>query len=360
MNGLNKKLCKICKIILSSAVVLFTAIFINSCSLDNKLVNSVDNDYKILYAGSSTPNTLSIYDLNTQTVVQNDVFYNANSKHLEGNVSKMVVYSGKIYMVMPDLYKIKIIDKYSYKEIADISFKEAGYKPKDIAFANATDAYIIFSNTGQIALWDLYNQKNARFFGALTKPQSLLISSYYLTVTDISNATVSVFDTRDLHLIGTANVGDTPYYLIANSLQNKVAVVSLGNGKLDTNVAKTAAKISLINLADVSVVSTAELGGGIINAADQFPQGLTASPYDLAFIPTTNYLLGFNLRTPAGIYSLGKGSFRGIEYNTVHNKILFTMISSGKPVAAVANPSNGRIEQTFNLPDSNILTFLIL
>jgi hypothetical protein len=331
-----------------------------SCSPDDKVINNINENYKILYSTDTQISKLVIFDISNQTIVQNDVFYSANNKNLEGKVTKMAVYGSNLYLIMPDAFKIKIVDRYTYKEISDISFAALQYKPKDIAFANATDAYIIFSNSGKISQWDLYNMKNAQFINLLTKPQAILISSYYLVVTDIATNSVSIFDSRNMNKIASVPVGDYPYYLTNTANGSKVAVVSLGKGKIDTSETKTAAQITLINLSDGSVAASTPIGGGMIKAEDQFPQGISASPYDLAFIPTTKYLIAFNMRTPAGIFSLGTGNYRGIEFNSANNVILYTMLKASQPVLATANSTNGRISQTYNLPVDNILTFISL
>jgi len=304
---------------------------------EEKIINDVVMNQKFVIVVDSLNPKLLIYNTKDGTI-SNDKYAEVNGKTLSGDVSKITEYGGMLFLLMPSVYKIEIIDKIKFNSLATIDFSAEKLEPTDICFANATDAYVAHGNDTTISLLDFYNFAVARKIRVGKNPVSLACSGNQILVANRGDNTVSIVDSRTHKQEALINVNTAPCLVAINNDNDKALVLSIGDGKLNTTQTKTAAKATFIEIATRTKTTDLELGTSRTKAVDQFPTKLILTNNDWAYIQTKTHLLRLDARREAGINTLSSDYNSDVVYGKMSNQII--IVNGQRNEVLVANANN--------------------
>lgn len=184
-----KLLSKIC--LMSFLVILF------SCS-DEKLITEISPNKHILVAiHKGNTSKLTRLTFPDGQIIDDDVFLKANNKPITSNkITYLATYLQNIYVIIPDDYKIMVLDRTTFKLIAEYNFEAEKLLPRKIVFANATEGYLIFDNTNFVYLIDTYYNKIARKIELEGNPSDILAVGNQVYITLPLQNILAILDTR--------------------------------------------------------------------------------------------------------------------------------------------------------------------
>ncbi len=323
-------------LIMKSIIFLLAMFFLFSCN-EEKIINDVVLGQKFIIAVDSANPKLMTYDTK-DGVISNDIYYEVNSKSLQGNISKISEYGGMLFLLMPSEYKIEIIDKFTFLSLATIDFSDELLEPTDICFANATDAYVCHGNDSTLSLVDIYNLEIARRIVVGKNPVSIACAGNQIFVANQGDNTVSIVDSRTHKQEAVIKVNTAPSLVAVNNENDKALIISLGQGKLKSGQTKTAAKATFIDVNTRTITSDLELGTLKTKAVDQYPVKLIVTSSDWAYIQTLTHLLRLDTRRESGINTLSTDYNSEIIYHKLRNQIL--IINGQRNEVEIANANN--------------------
>ncbi|MFH1052280.1 MAG: hypothetical protein V1779_15275 [bacterium] len=327
-------------------IVLISVLLFFGCN-EEKIINNVVINQQFLVAVDSANPKLVLYDTK-DGILSNDVFFKENGINLSGNVSKITEYGGMIFLLMPSVYKIEVIDKLTFQILKTFDFSEELLEPTDMCFANATDAYVCHGNDSSLSLIDIYNLEVARRIKVGRNPISISCVGNQIFVVNQSDNTVSIVDSRTHKEEKVIKVNTAPSLVACSEENGKALVVSLGEGKLNNTQQKTSAKGTFIDTLTKSITSSIELGTIKTKATEQYPVKLIITLSDWAYIQTKTHLLRLDARRESGINTLSSEYNSDIVYHKLRNQLL--IINGERNEVEIANANNAGKILTFSVP----------
>ncbi|MBI5326072.1 MAG: hypothetical protein HZB41_12505 [Ignavibacteriae bacterium] len=333
------------KLILLLFVITF---FLVSCRTEEKVINNYTEIWNVLAATDSDTPSLMLVELPEGKIINNDVFLSANGEQLSGKVTKMVLYRDKIYLLIPSKYKIEVINKLNYQHIATIDFTSTQREPSDICFPNATSAYVAHGNDTVVSLVDISDSvfKVARTIKVGIHPVAIANSGMRIYVANQKSNTISVIDGIHNIVEKVIPVHTAPGYIGMNSDRTKALVLSLGGGKIDSS-AKTAAKITVINKEDNSIIRTVEIGSETYKSINQVPSGIVITDYDRAYILCQDNIFTMDVNFGESVIESITGTYNNPFFDLTRLQLILLKNNNPGKELYVINPDNEAVKNNY-------------
>jgi DNA-binding beta-propeller fold protein YncE len=307
-----------------------------------------EGDWQLLVTTDEAISRLLVLSQPDNKIVNPNLFLNVDSaRGIGGRVSKMFTFRENIYVFLPEQRRIEVLSSTTYKRVKQLNFSDQGRIPTDIIFANATTGYIAFSNASVLGVLDATNFTVSGEIQVGRSPLALDVrgNQVYCAVRDEN--VVVVIDSRNAPanaVTARIPVPSAPEFLRVTPNGSEILVISTGSG-----TPRTAARASLINIADRRVSREATL---FFNAADSSTDrgyGLVLTERDFAYIPMTSSLIRLDTRSFARAIVL-EGAYRTITYNPNRAEILVASAdSSGSPTCTIFSQANDSIKANVRL-----------
>lgn len=329
--------------------LLIFFIFI-SCSQEERIIDQSNPNWKTLIATSDAQNSLMLIEQPTGKILKQNVFLEANGEQLSSKIKKMTEFQKKIYLFLPDEYKIEILDKDSFKRLSTLDFSSNKRNPSGICFANATTAYISFGNDSTVDVLDITNFSIARTINVGREPVAISNSGNQIFVANKQDNTVSVIDSRTNLVTHTIPVPNVPMFLDISPDGLRAIVISAGTGKYDASETKSPAFLTLIDVATKKIIKSKELGRTGINAVAQVPTAFATSVSNSGFVSTQEFLIRINTLNGDEITNMGKGKHLTLSYNFKRDELIIIKESSKGIEGLTANPLTAKQNQKIFIP----------
>ncbi|MFC2130246.1 YncE family protein [Bacteroidota bacterium] len=320
-------------------------ILLSGCD-DEKIVGDVIVNQKFLIAVESDSPKLILYDKN-DGILSHDIYFEKNGKTLPANISKITEYGGMLFLLMPSDYKIEVIDKETFVSKKTFDFTDDLLEPTDICFANATDAYVCHGNDSVLTLLDIYNLEPARVISVGKNPVSIACAGNQIFVTNQTDNTVSIVDSRTHTQEAVINVTTAPSLAAVSDDFEKALIISLGKGKLTDSQPKTAAKATFIDVKTRKITSSNELGTLKTDPVQQYPVKLVITNNDWAYIQTKTLMLRLDAKRESGINTIYDKYYKDIIYYKLKNQLI--IIDDEENEITVTNAENAGKVYSFRI-----------
>ncbi len=337
-----------------SRLILLSLFLIYSCSQEERIIDQSNPNWKTLIATSGVNNSIKLVEQPTGKILKEDIFFEANGEFLSGVAKKMTEFQKKIFLFLPDEYKIEIVDKDSFKKLSTLDFSPERKLPAGICFANATTAYITFGNDSTVDVLDLTNFRVARTIKVGKEPVSIVNSGNQIFVANKLDNTVSVIDSRTNEVNHTINVPQVPLFLDVSPDGARVVLISAGTGKYDAAETKSPAIISIIDVATKQILKSRELGRTGINAIEQIPYALASTIGNSGFVATQEYLIRINTLNGDEITNMGKGNHKALAYNYKRDELIIIRVASKGIEGVTVNSLTAKQIQKLFIPENFI------
>jgi YVTN family beta-propeller protein len=337
-----------------SVLILLCFFLFLSCSQEERVIDQSNPNWKTLISTADVNNSVKLIEQPTGKIIQEDIFLEANGELLGSKVKKMTEFQKKIFLFLPEIYKIEIVDKDNFKRLSTLDFSSEKKSPTGICFANATTAYIAFGNDSTVDVLDLTNFKIARTIKVGIEPFSIVNSGNQIFVANKLDNTLSVIDSRTNEVTHTINVPQVPLFLDVSTDGARVVLISSGTGKYDAAETKSPAYITLIDVATKQILKSKELGRTGINPIEQIPTALASTVSNSGFVTTNEFLIRINTLNGDEITNLGKGNHLTLSYNYKRDELIIIRQTTKGIEGITANSLTGKQIQKLFIPENFI------
>jgi len=250
--------------------LLFSNVFFFSCekSPTNENNNDLEKDSKkgvyILNQGTwgNANGSLSFYNLN-KNKVYNYVFKTANDRDLGDTPNNLLIYNGKIYIIVNGSSVLEILKEEDYTSIKTIDLGE-GTAP---AFATVSSNCLFITKMygSCVSIYDIVNQAmESSEITVGSFPEGIISANDKIYVANSgfgSGNTVSVIDPQSRVIIKEISVSDNPRFFARDPDGNLLVLCSGAYNDFANPDDDTPGKIFLISPQTDSVVDSLTIGG---------------------------------------------------------------------------------------------------
>lgn len=329
-------------LILALSVIV---VAIAGCTRPERIIDNSVDEWKILAATDAAPSALALLRQPDGEVTSSDIFAKTNGSPLPGKVAKIIEFRENLYLLVPSTFQIIVVGK-DYKQVASVDLSASQRIPSDIAFGNATTAYVAHENDTTVSVMDIVNFTIARSITVGKRPIAIAAIGNQIFVANQASNTVSQIDTRTNSVVATHQVPTAPTFIQPNIKNgHEVVVLSLGAGKIDNEVKTTAALTFIDSSRIITKVTTLDdvSNGGSISG---HPMGMVISTQDWAFIAVQNGVIRFDIRDKETYTLELEQEFSRIFYNFRRDELLLLNNTEG----TITNGLGEKKEATFALP----------
>jgi YVTN family beta-propeller protein len=310
-----KTLKNIAYIVIISSLIVFS-----SCTPEEKIINPAQDTWTLLTISKGNPNVLQ------QSQIINNIPANTATVYNRGiEITGIKEYRNMLFLMMPSIYKIMILDRATYKAIDSIDFSISKRIPSDIAFGNATSAYIAHQNDSIVTVYDLFNFKIATEIkvgnGGIAIQEGLGNRQNQIFVANSKSNSVSQIDTRTNTVIKTYNVQDAPSFLQADPTGSKMIVACQGKKNADTS-SNTVSSIVFIDIDKKLILDETLLNTGKVDAIQARINSIAITNSEWVFIAMTNGLFRLDTREHKALSTMSSESYVGLSYNARKRDLL--------------------------------------
>jgi YVTN family beta-propeller protein len=283
---------KTSKLLLSASVLLFLA---SSCNKDDDPspeTPKVTTGVYVLNEGNFGGNnaSLSYYSLATKTATT-DYFEKNNGYGLGDTGNDILLYGGKIYIVMNVTSTVEIADAFTAKSIRQLSFRQPGGANREPRYAVPyKNKVFVSSYDGTVAVIDTTSLSIEKYITVGKNPDGMVISGDKLYVSNSGgltadfDSTISVIDPVALTELQKIKVGKNPGSITADNSGNLYVACAGNYYDINPSLVK-------VSTATNTVVKSADTTVGRIRFYDGLlyvTGGYFGSPY-LRTLNTTDF-----------------------------------------------------------------------
>lgn len=305
--------------------ILAFAITISSCGKHNPLIDSSDQSFNVIAITGENENELSLIKQPSGEITNPNLFSAITEETISTPIAGIAAWGESIYVIVPEEYKIVILNRWSYAYEATISYEETQLKPVSIAFSNATDAFVAFKDYNAISLLDIKFRKHARFIECGEGASAITYFNSKLYVANTKANSVSIINAITYKKESDIEVSKSPV-MIAVATGYPVAAVVCGKPfDLDTNASKIpAACVSYIDLKAEKMTNSFELRAPKVEANKIYPTSIAVGETNVLFVCTQIGVFRANLRLQSSVLYTIKKPTSSIVTNRI--KDIFAII----------------------------------
>ena len=334
-----------------------------SCSKDDPLIDNSSAEWNLLVACGDNLSGLSCISY-PEGKTSDLMPAGLSSKQ----ITKLAIYGNDLFALSPEQNAIFVFDANSLEFRRKIDFSGEQLEPCGIAFANSTDAYIIFRNSTKVAVYDLYAdpESYSRTIETGHTPTDIIFmtnkggSAGYVVTANTSDNCLTVINSRNYLRLRDIQTEAAPAFLAAYADKNALLAVCLGDGKIPASpLEETPAYACVYHPETGETVQSKQFGpfsdtdGGEIT-----PTGVAINNDGLCIITSDYGLFKVNLKltTPTLVRSV-KGNYKSIAMLYGLQKPL--VLREDDNLLYILNASTLKEEETISVP-LNFGTFLAI
>jgi YVTN family beta-propeller protein len=212
-------------------LVITISVLVASCKKDDNPTTSVPKVTTGLYVlsegtfnGNNT--TLTYYNFATSAATT-DFFANTNGSKLGDTGNDIIIYGGKVYIVMNVSSYVEVADALTAKEIKKIPFTTAASVPREPRYAvGYKNKVLVSSYDGTVAVIDTTSLAIEKFITVGSNPEQVAVYGTNLYVANsgglspVYDSTVSVVDLGSFTETKKITVGLNPSSVVADDAGN--------------------------------------------------------------------------------------------------------------------------------------------
>ena len=324
------------------------AVMLIACA-DEKLIDESNSNQKLLVASFDGANShVMNSDLKSEMVESNDLYNQANGSFIAHSpVTRLQSYLNYIFAFVPDENKIVVFNKNTLKSVSQIDFSNEGLRPMKLAFANATDAYLICENYNKLILLDIYYFKKAREIDLPTFANDILTLGNKIYITLPLENQIAIVDSRSHAITSTIAIDNRPYIFALTSSANNLIVLSAGAGKIpqDPMESLSAPSVTNIDLASSSVAGTDPLVVPAYDIVNKYLKEFVITNNDWGFFSLDSMLVKIDARDITFSISLYNAILSNFSQNYLANEMFVLEKTDFGTFIEKLNPISGAIEE---------------
>ena len=324
---------------------LLALILLNSCSADDPLINSFDDSWRYLVAG---PIGVSTIRMPAGTIENASVW--TSDQLAPYPVYTIKPFRDRIYLLLKQ-DAVVVLNGETLEAVDTIQLVGKGLV-SDIAFANASTAYVALPESNEVGVIDITTGNLARTISMVGSPTGLAVLGNQICVAIQDKNEAAIVDTRTNTVELSIPIDSpAPTYVAADPINQAFGVVSLGAGKRagDTEP-KTTPQLTFINLEGWTVNGNIDLTWREDQGPDQVPGGITVNSNQFMFVPVQSSLLFVSTRSQNRASSIQFEPYSWVGYHGARAELL-TIVQNGTSIQ-VFDELGESLKHTVTMNDS--------
>lgn len=330
----------------SPIILIITCCVVAACSPDNPTINTFDDQWRLLVGGPAGLKSVSMPSGN----VLNPSVWTSSSDTEPYPVRRVEVYRDRIYL-LTRASEIIVLSNSTLQPVDTIAWNSVYGRASDIAFANATTAYLTLE-TNVVGVVDLTVAEVTKLIDVGGKPAEIAAIGNQLCVTIPDSNVVKIIDSRTTAVEATITV-PTPYPTMVegDGVNGVFCVVAYGAGKVsDDTRPKSTPTLSFIDAATRTVTKTVDVTARASEGPVQIPMGIVINASEYAYIPVQNGLMFASTRSQNRASAAQFDPYDRVRYNAARAEIICVK-PNGRSIV-VFNEFAENVKQTAELTDS--------
>lgn len=264
--------------------------------------------------------------------------------------SNITVFRDRMYALNDWQTYILVFDA-TTTTVVDTLFTTLYEYPNDIAFANATTAYVAMKRYNVLLVMDLTTGYSPRVIELPGKATSVACLGNQVCAVIPEKNTAVLIDTRTNEITKSLQTAASPFYVEADAANENFVVVCLGDGKINAS-APSNPRMQFVRPETASIIASVDISGRATNASMQRPRGLLVTANEEAFVPVQNGLIRVSTRTRSKASIVQLESYDGIYANPARAELMTVRHSPEGSTIDVFDEFAENIKYTFVRPDS--------
>ena len=264
--------------------------------------------------------------------------------------SNITVFRDRMY-ALNDWQTFILVFDATTTTVVDTLFTTLYEYPNDIAFANATTAYVAMKRYNVLLVMDLTTGFSPRVIELPGKATSVACFGNQVCAVIPEKNTAVLIDTRTNEITKSLQTAASPFYVGADAANENFVVVCLGDGKINAS-APSNPIMQFVRPQTASIIASIDISGRATNASIQRPRGLLVTANEEAFVPVQNGLIRVSTRTRSKASIVQLESYDGIYANPARAELMTVRHSPEGSTIDVFDEFAENIKYTFVRPDS--------
>lgn len=324
------------------SLIFGIALLSYGCSPSDTVINSFDETWTL-----ATTSQRGLAFVSMPSGAQSSEFVWGD---FPNSFSKLTVFRDRMYALNDWQTYILVFDA-TTTTVVDTLFTTLYEYPNDIAFANATTAYVAMKRYNVLLVMDLTTGFSPRVIQLPGNATSVACFGNQVCAVIPEKNTAVLIDTRTNEITKSLQTAASPFYVAADAVNENFVVVCLGDGKINSLTPSNPA-MQFLRPESASIIATVDISGRVTNAALQRPRGLLVTENEDAFVPVQNGLIRVGTRTRSRATVVQFESYDGIYANPARAEVMTVRHTSAGSTIDVFDEFVENIKYTFARPDS--------
>lgn len=301
-----------------STLIVPVIFLIASCTPDNPTINSFDDTWRLLVSG---PDGIMAINMPNGTIADPSVWKPANP-NAPYPIKRIEEFRDRIYL-LTDHNEIIVLSNTTLQPVDTITWSTLSGPAIDIAFANATTAYLSLQENG-VGIVDLTVGSVTLIIDVLGQPAEIAAIGNQICVAIPENREVKIIDSRTNSVEATLAMPTAyPTYVAGDGMNDVFCVVSMGAGKIaGDDQSKTTPTLTFIDIPSRTITKTVDLTARASEGSEQVPMGVIVNTSEYAYVPVQNALMLASTRSQNRASAAQFESFGQIYYEAARAEII--------------------------------------
>ncbi len=319
------------------------------CSGKERVIDTLPDLWLLLNVTTDNPASLTLQKYPDNSTISNDKFQQANGRTLPSAVKSVAEFRDRLYLMMPSIKTIYIIDSKSFALKDSLVFAAVNRIPTAICFANATTAYVCHENDTVVSVVDILSFKTARVVACGKQATGIAVVGNQVFVANQLSNTVTQIDTRTNLVVAQHQVPPAPTFVQPSTDGHSAVVICLGDGKINKSVPATSSYAIFIDAPTAKItIQTALHDTYYPEDIAAVPRGMAITKSDWAFIPTDMGLFQLDLINKTSPNIIDETAYNLAFYN--YRRLQLILIKDMQLI--VADQNTGKKKEQYQLPFS--------
>lgn len=300
--------CPLCPVTVA-LVVFLTA----SCSPDEPFIDSFNDSWRIVGATGRTAEAFVIPGGGPSA----PTLWNGDD---DSSVVRVVQFRDNLYVVSQNPAAIVVLQASTQIAVDTIDVSQTG-SPWDIAFPNATSAYVSFPDSDSVGVLDLTTSQLVRSIYVGGAPRGIRALGNQIVTACASSDDIAVLDSRTLAVEARFPTAPCPWFVDVDPRNVQFLVLCRGAGRIDTRE-RTVPALQFFDPATRTMTATLDATARAAEGLQQEPTSLAVTDADFVYVTVQNGLLRASTRTRQRLAGVNFDGYTFVAFNAARSELV--------------------------------------
>lgn len=304
----NRSYCPFCPV--AVAIVMFV---VAACSPDEPFIDSFNDSWRIVAGTGRTAEAYVIPGGGTSA----PALWNGND---DSSVVRVVQFRDNLYVVSQNPAAIVILEAATQIAIDTIDVSRIG-APWDIAFPNATSAYVSFPGSDSVGVLDLTTSQLVRSIFVLGGPRGIRALGNQIVTACASSDEIAVLDSRTLSVESRFPTSPCPWFVDVDPRNTQFLVLCRGAGRIDTRD-RTVPALQFFDPVTRTITATLDATARASEGTLQEPTSMAVTDADFVYVTVQNGVLRASTRTRQRLAGVNFDGYIYVTFNAARSELV--------------------------------------